>query len=68
MTHAQVEPGLQCPGVLHPDRYRHRRGSATRAWRCSCCRQRFITIDAVITPGFAVTPETQARLIREARP
>ena len=69
MTHAAIEPGLQCPGYLRADRYRHRPGEPTHAWRCTVCGQRFIRYAGAdyYTVGHAVTPERQADAIAKAR-
>ena len=69
MTHAAIEPGLQCPGYLRADRYRHRPGEPTHTWRCTVCGQRFIRYAGAdyYTVGHAVTPERQADAIARAR-
>lgn len=67
MTHAQIEPGLGCPGWLKPDRFRHHRNAPSHAWRCSVCRQHFTHDGERILVGSAVLPEMQAALIRAAK-
>ena len=68
MTHREIDPGLDCPGYLRADRFRHEPDAPTHAWFCSVCCERFTRYPGAMsyTVGHAVTPQRQAELIRAA--
>lgn len=66
---AEIDPETACPGMLRADRFRHRPGARTRAWRCDVCKQRYFRclFTNRILRGHNTDARERARRIEEHR-